>query len=138
MQTVTHEGEVVEDRDQVVKIRMLAVSACHQCTLKKGCSMAESAEKILTIPHVTGSYVPGEKVVVAISRQAGFLAVTLAFLVPFAILVILITALALAGASEMVTGLTGIGGVGLYYLLLYFFRQQLERRITFTINRHVE
>ena len=84
--------------------------------------------KTADAPH----YAAGEQVVVGVRRSAGMRAVALAYV---GALAVLFAANAALGWSEGASALAALGGVGLYYVVLWLCRRRIEHTIHFTITK---
>lgn len=80
-------------------------------------------------------YAAGQEVTVMISNNAGAKAVIFAFVIPVVVMMVLAFGLIIiANASELVTALSAIGSLVVYYILLYLFRGKLESQLKFWIE----
>ena len=61
-------------------------------------------------------------------------AVWISYVIPLFILMILILSLSSVTVHEVYAGLAGIGGVALYYLVIYLFRDKLANDFVFYIK----
>ena len=64
----------------------------------------------------------------------GFKAVWLAYAIPLAVLLAVLLGLNAADLSELASGLIAIAAVGIYYLVLWFFRDKLRNEYSFYIK----
>ncbi|WP_277114153.1 SoxR reducing system RseC family protein, partial [Bacteroides stercorirosoris] len=86
---IKHQGIVENINGSHVKVRIVQTSACAACSAKGHCASADTKEKLIDV--TTGdasSYQPGDRVIVFGELSMGMIAVLLAFIVPFCILVI--------------------------------------------------
>lgn len=133
---IEHSGVVARVDSGRVFVRIVVGSACAACRAREACGMSESNEKMVEVavdPEVT--YKVGEAVTVGVRRRTGGMAVLLAYV---GALVVLLAVLALGialGMSEGVSALAALGGVALYYVLLWLFRRKIEHTIHFTITK---
>lgn len=133
---VSHKGRVVRMTPQVTTVAIEQHSACSQCHAAGLCGMADVAEKAIEVPtDPYAKYGVGDEVEVLLKASMGMKAVWLAYFVPLVILLVAILGLIALGAGEVVAGLSGIGAVALYYLLLWLFRERLQNEYVFTIKR---
>lgn len=99
------------------------------------CSISEAKEKIIEIPDSSGKYKVGEKVIITGDSSIGLKAVLYAFVIPL-ILVVGILALGIHfSGSETRSALLTIIFLIIYYLILYFFRDNLKNKFIFTIAK---
>ncbi len=133
---VSHKGRVVRMTPQVTTVAIEQHSACSQCHAAGLCGLADVVEKAIEVPtDPYAKYGVGDEVEVLLKASMGMKAVWLAYFVPLVILLVVILGLISLGAGEVVAGLSGIGAVALYYLLLWLFRERLQNEYVFTIKR---
>jgi sigma-E factor negative regulatory protein RseC len=77
----------------------------------------------------------GEKVNLLLKRTLGYRALWLSYLVPLLILLVLLISLSTVGFSELAVGLSIIGAISLYYIIIWLFRDKLKREFVFTIEK---
>ncbi len=134
-ESVSHTGKIVRITPEVTTVSILQHSACGECHAAGLCGMADMAEKTVDVP--TDPYAfhsVGDQVEVLLKASMGMKAVWLCYAIPLVVLlgtVLLLTAL---HVPEVPAGLTGIAAIGLYYLLLYLFRNKLKNEYIFTIK----
>lgn len=132
---VSHKGRVVRVTPQVTTVAILQEGACAGCHAAGLCGMAELKEKAVEVP--TSPYSPhavGEEVELVLKASMGMKAVWLAYFIPLVVLLSVILGLIGLGVGEVVAGVSGIGAVGLYYLLLWLLRDRLKNEYIFTIK----
>ena len=91
---------------------------------------SESREKIIEAQMLEPLHV-GDNVEVLVREQAGWLAVCLAYVVPFVLLVAFVAAFDYLGWSEAKAGTAALVSVAVYYGVLRLFRDKLQRKFTF-------
>ncbi len=129
---IQHTGIVHSISGKIVTVKVLAHPACSSCHASGICGSAGSVEKLFSFPTDT-EVTEGQRVVVTTSLTTGFRALLFGYLVPFLALLVTIILLTLAGASELVAGLTALVSVALYYLVLYLLRNRIGKRIVFNL-----
>ena len=140
MTQIKHSGEVVRIGRDTVYVRMTVGSACSGCHAKAVCGVDESAEKIVEISGVEAAeYSVGEVVEVALqSNSMGAMAVVLTYVVPFFVLALLLVGSTVVGLSEGAAALVALGGVVVYYLVLYLVRERVKKTIKFIIIKQTK
>ena len=134
--SVSHRGKVIKMTPQTTTVAILQHGACSECHAAGLCGMADIAEKaveVATDPYA--GYGVGDEVEVLLKASMGMKAVWLAYFIPLLILLAVILGLIALGLPEVVSGLIGIAAIGIYYLLLYLFRDRLKKEYIFTITR---
>ena len=125
---ITHRGVVTEIFPDAIQVTIRSESACGGCRVRKQCAMA--------IPSAQASYFEkGETVEVVTEQAMGIKAVVWAYVLPFLSVMTALLVLLQAGAGELVSGLTSLGILALYYCVLYLLRHRLEKEITFKVRK---
>ena len=76
----------------------------------------------------------GDEVEVFTKMSMGMKAVWISYVIPLAVLMILILTLSEIFDNQMVCGLSAVGGVAIYYLIIWLLRSRLESEFTFYIK----
>lgn len=133
---VEHRGKVIEVLPHQVSVEILQQSACATCHAKSACMASDQEVKVVQVePEFGVTYDIGEEVKVLLSQTLGFKAVVFSYLMPLAILMILLLALPPVLHSDLWVGLACIGGIALYYLVLWMFKNRLKKEFVFTIEK---
>lgn len=134
--TITHKGTVVQSGRGTVDVLMRPESACGACHARKVCGMEEGEERILNVVTINAhTYREGEEVNVSISEGMGIKAALIAYAYPFLLVFVLLIALLQSGISELVAGLSGLGVLAAYYVVLYRFRNRIAKEIQLSISK---
>ena len=72
--------------------------------------------------------------VLCTKMSMGMKAVWISYVIPLIILMILILSLSAVFDSEVVTGLASVGGVAVYYLMIWLLRDRLNNEFVFFIK----
>ena len=76
----------------------------------------------------------GDEVEIMTKMSMGMKAVWISYVIPLAILMILILTLSMVIESQALCGLSAVAGVALYYFVIWLFRAHLETEFTFYIK----
>ena len=133
---ITHIGKVVSVGKDSVTVQIVSESACASCHAAGLCGASESKRKIVKVP-VRGdqAYSLGQEVEVCLAGKMGLKAVLLSYVIPLVILLILVLSLSSIGLGELTCGLASIGGIAVYYLILYFCRSSLAEEYVFYVRK---
>ncbi len=135
-EVISHKGTVTGCSGGIVSVEIVSESACAACHAAGLCTMAESSRKIIEVPLAEGeTYVTGQEVEVCLARKSGLKAVLFSYVIPVMFLLILILSLSNVGLGELAVGLLSVGGIALYYLVLYLFRDKLAEGYGFYIKK---
>ena len=134
-ETISHKGKIVNMTPQVTTVSILQHAACGECHAAGICGMGDMAEKLVEVPtDPYSNYSVGDEVDVLLKASMGLKAVWLCYAIPLVVLLGTVVGLLSAGVEEAAAGLVGLAAIGLYYLLLYLFRNKLKNEYIFTIQ----
>lgn len=133
---IKHDGIVIAvNGDGTVLVRIVQTSACAACKAKAMCASAESKEKeILAIGD--GLLAVGDEAEVIVQQKMGWKAILLAYMLPF---IVMITVVAIGngqlGIREEVIGTAALCAMGVYYIVLGFFKDKIQKEFSFTARK---
>ena len=142
---IKHDGIVIAvNGDGTVRVRIVQTSACAACKAKAMCASAESKEKeILAIGD--GLLAIGDEAEVMVQQKMGWKAVLLAYILPFVVMMAVIVlgnqAIRLLGAEAMgkngeaIIGTAALCAMGVYYIVLGFFKDKIQKDFSFTARK---
>ena len=144
---IKHDGIVIAvNGDGTVLVRIVQTSACASCKAKAMCASAESKEKEILALYVGDEMMRredeiqdikiGDEVVVKVQQKMGWKAVLLAYILPF---IVMMTVVAigngLLGIREEVIGTAALCAMGVYYIVLGFFKDKIQKDFSFTARK---
>lgn len=132
---ISHTGRVKEITPEWITVEIVSESACSACHAASICSLSESVTKEIRVPFDLRDWEIGEEVEVCLKKTMGYKAVWISYVAPLILMFATILATSAAGVSELFCGLSGIGVVVLYYLVIFLFRNTLRNEYTFYINK---
>lgn len=130
---IRHKGIVERVDGEMATVRIAQTSACAACHAAKMCMASESCEKRIEA-RLTRPVAVGDEVDVVVREELGWLAVLLAYIIPFVLLVAAVAGLGRLGWSEAKAGTGALVCVAIYYVVLRLFRDKLQRKFTFYIE----
>ncbi|MCI7177664.1 MAG: SoxR reducing system RseC family protein [Candidatus Cryptobacteroides sp.] len=132
---IYHDGKIIEITPEFTSVEIISSSACSQCHAKGLCGFSEEESKVVMVP--TSPYTErkvGDTVTLALKQTMGLKAVWISYVIPLIILMILVLSLSSVIDNEVWTGLAAIGGVALYYLVIWLLRDKLKNEFVFYIK----
>jgi sigma-E factor negative regulatory protein RseC len=136
MKHIEHRAVVVSVDAPIVEVEMTVEEACAGCRAKEICGVGTAERRVVAVHDTFAkSYKVGEEVTISIEEIMGVRAVTYAYIVPFFIMISLLFGLKAADMSDLVAGGSSLLAAGVYYIVLYFLRDRLEKEIVFKINK---
>ena len=130
---IRHKGIVERIEGETAVVRIVQTSACAGCHAAKMCAASESREKRIEA-RLTHPVAVGDEVDVVVREELGWLAVMLAYIIPFLLLVAAVAGLGRVGWSEAKAGTGALVSVAIYYVVLRLFRDKLQRKFTFYVE----
>lgn len=132
---IGHEGVVSAVLENGYKVTITSRSACSACHARGLCSASEMVDKVIEVKD-SGPlrYKTGDKVNVNIKESAGMKAVWIVYAVPAIILVTFLLYLQRLTLSELVVGLSVLGAIAIYFIVLYLLRGRIGRSFHFSIS----
>ena len=94
---------------------------------------SESREKRIEA-RLTRPVAVGDEVEVVVREELGWLAVLLAYIIPFLLLVAAVAGFGRLGWSEAKAGTAALASVAVYYVMLQMFRGKLQKKFTFYVE----
>ncbi len=137
-QMITHRGTVESVNGKHVSVRITQPAACSACSARRLCNSSENKEKRIDVTCAdAASFSKGEEVMLTGNLSLGLQAVLLAYVVPLVLLVAVLFVSIDALGSEPGAALAAIATLAIYYGVLYFVRDKLSRKFSFTI-KHIK
>jgi len=131
---VHHSGIVHNVQDNRLEIKIISESACSSCKSKKVCSVSEIKEKMIYIDSTDNTIKAGDSVTVFLEEKAGAVAVIFAYVIPFLIMVAVLS-LGYKRVSEPTLALLVLLSLTIYFFILYLLRNQFNKRVTFKVEK---
>ena len=133
--TIKHLGIVENIQGSHLSVRIVQTSACAACSAKGHCSSADSKDKSIdVIDTAASSYRVGEKVMVIGETSMGMMAVVLAFIIPFILLIFSLFLFMALMENELYSALLSLAILIPYYFILWLNKTRLKQKFSFTIK----
>ncbi len=133
---IVHKGIIDSIDEGIVKVSIMAISACASCKAKGMCSTSEMQEKIIEIHNNNRTtYSIGEHVEVILHQGLGFKALFLGYIMPFIVLFLTLIITLSVSKSEGLAGLLSILILIPYYIILYRLKDKFKKTFSFTLRK---
>ena len=126
---VQHEGIVKSISTQTLEVSIISHSA------KSACGIADMKEKVITAQRPREELRPGDRVIVYASVNNAFYSVLLAYIMPSILIIATIFFLEKSGSSELYAAISSLILLAGYFIILYFCRNKIARKINFTVEK---
>ena len=134
---IVHSGKIIEMTPDFTSVEIMVSSACVSCHAKSLCGMSEEQEKVIMLPtDPYATYNVGDQVQVCTKMAMGLKAAWISYVIPLIILMALILLLTSVGVNEAISAVSSIGGVGLYYFVIWLLRDRLQNEFVFYIKNN--
>jgi sigma-E factor negative regulatory protein RseC len=133
-QSVEHEGIISEIHSDYTIASIVSSSACGSCHAKGACGLSETTEKLVKVPAVYPGLKAGDRVRVVLQRAQGLRAVFYAYVMPLIVFILTVSILLTITSNEIISALFAFFVTALYYLVLFTFRNRIEKTFVFTIK----
>lgn len=132
---ISHSGKIVEITPEVTRVTIVSESACSSCHARSLCGMADGKVKEIEVrTDAWAARKVGDEVNVVMTATMGRKAVTIGYVLPLVLMVAVLMGCLAAGVGELVSGLSAIAAVALYYLVLKLFSSRLKNSWEFRIE----
>jgi len=132
---IEHTGIIESIQDHRFRILITQQSACSECDVKGACTISGQQEKIVEVESFDSSFKVGEKVLLVGKNTFGLLAVFLAFVIPFILILITLVSLKSLVSNEIISGGIALFILVPYYLILSMFNKRLKTKFNFEIKK---
>ena len=130
---INHEGIVQRIDNKSVIVMISVKSACSGCHAEGSCTLSGKEEKIIEV-HGKYDVKSGERVTILMKQSMGYTALFLGYLFPgIAVVGVLITMISIK-VPELFAGLISLAILLPYYTLLFFIRERINKKFTFTLK----
>lgn len=133
--TIRHQGVVEEIDGSHLRVRIIQTSACASCSIKGHCSSADTKEKLIDVSDAcAASFQPGDRVWVMGELSMGMMAVLLAFVLPFFVLLISLFVFMAVWNDELWSSIGSLALLVPYYGILWLNRARMKKKFSFTVQ----
>ncbi len=130
---IKHDGIVIAvNANGTVRVKIVQTSACAACKAKAMCASAESKEKEIEAIG-DGLLTVGDTAEVLVQQKLGWKAVLLAYILPFVVMLgVVVIGNGLQVIGEEIIGTIALCAMGVYYIVLGFFKDKIQKEFSFT------
>lgn len=132
--TIKHQGIVESIKGSCLQVRIVQTSACASCSIKGHCTSADAKEKLIdaTVSNPASFHV-GDHVWVIGRLSMGTMAVLLAFVIPFLLLVVSLFVFMAFWNNELTASLCSLLLLVPYYFVMWLNKERLGKKFFFTV-----
>ena len=134
-QKIEHSGIITHINEKIIQVSIIQKSACSDCHAKGACTSADMEDKLIDVKRTNNSYKIGDRVMLIGQSSMGLLAVLLAFVIPFLIILLSLFILGQYTDNEAISGTASLMVLIPYYLILSLFNKKLKNKFQFFIEK---
>lgn len=135
-QIIEHSGIVHQINGKHITVQILQESACSACHANGSCSAADMKDKYVDVESDVLGFEVGEQVTLYGQSSMGLLAVLLAFVFPFLLILLTLFVLKNQIDNEAISGSIALGTLLPYFIILSFFNKKLKSKLKFHIKKN--
>jgi len=135
-QIIEHSGVISHINGKHIRVEIIQVSACSGCHAKSACTAADQAEKFVDVEYDGNDLKQGDAVTVTGQASMGLLAVLLAFVLPFVLILITLFVVGSFTENETLSGTVALLILIPYFIILSLFNAKLKSKLKFQIRKY--
>lgn len=134
---IKHSGIIESVENDFIRVRLIDNYACSECSVASHCNASDMKEKIVNINNVNNAsdYSKGDAIIVIASSRIELIAVLLAFIVPFIIMIATLFIVYRIDSDEVISAISSLFVLVPYYLVLYYNRGRIGDKLSFEIEK---
>lgn len=134
-ENIQHTGVIVGISDGVARVKILQTSACAECHAKGMCSVSELKEKVVDAELRNDDFSIGDTVNIVGKSSLGIIAVLLAYVMPFLLIVVTMVVLNHFIQNELVVGTVSLAMLIPYFFIMRLFNKRMSRKFRFYVTQ---
>lgn len=132
---VSHRGVITEIEPDIIRVCIIAESACAACHAKGFCSAADQKEKVIEARNrKPNNFKIGDSVQVTMKKVTGLKAVLYGYFLPFIMLILTLLIIYEITGNQAIAGLSALFILIPYYFALYLLREKLKSGFEFELK----
>lgn len=135
-QIIEHSGIIHQIHGKHIQVQIIQESACSACHAKGVCTAADMKDKYIDVESDDTNFKVGDAVMIYGQTSMGMLAVLLAFVIPFMLILVVLFILKHYGVSETLSGTIALASLIPYFLILSLFNSKLKSKLKFQIRKY--
>lgn len=130
---ISHLGMVVNTIGDKAVIYLIKQDECHVCHLRDFCGVDDDERSRFEVP--LGNLAIGDQVSLEIKQSTGFMALFWAYLMPFALIMLILIGGSVMHLAEQWLGILALLILVPYFLGLSLFRKKLKENLDFQVKK---
>ena len=135
MSTIEHIGLISSVDNGNVKVRLMDDPHCHSCSMAMLCHYNDDDRSLIEVEKQGKTYKVGDEVLVMLKGTTGLLATFYAYLLPFILVVGVLSLFLSLGYSEVLSAGVSLLILVPYFLTITFMKKQIGRTVKLEIKK---
>ena len=132
---IEHSGIIHNIQVKHIQVQIVQMSACSSCHAKGACSASDMDDKLIDVETDRDDFKVGEPVILYGQSSMGLLAVLLAFVLPFLLMLATLLLLKSYTDNEAISGSIALATMLPYYFVLSRFNNKLKSKLKFHVKK---
>lgn len=132
---IQHTGEIIAIENGVAKVLIMQTSACSTCHAKSVCGVSDKKEKIIEAEVNSNDFNVGDSVCVVGQKSLGITAVLLAYVVPFALMIVTMLIASRITEAEWIIGTVSLAVLVPYFVILRLMKSAIQAKFKFYVTK---
>lgn len=132
---IQHTGEIIAIENGVAKVLIMQTSACSACHAKSVCGVSDKKEKIIEAEVNSNDFNVGDSVCVVGQKSLGITAVLLAYVVPFALMIVTMLIASRITEKEWIIGTVSLAVLVPYFVILRLMKGAIQAKFKFYVTK---
>ena len=132
---IEHIGLVSSVEDDTAHITLIEPQECAGCKVKNVCGINDEERRLFDVPCSNSDLHPGDEVILRIKPTTGFSALAWGYLVPFALVVVVLFLSLAMGWPEEIAGLFALSALVPYYFTLWALKAYFKEKLNLEVKK---
>jgi len=137
-QIIEHTGIINHIQGHHIQVLIVQESACSSCHANGACSAADKDDKLIEVESTDTTLQIGDRVTLYGQSSMGLLAVLLAFVIPFILILLSLIILRSYTDNEALSGTLALSVLVPYYIILSFFNGKMKSKFQFSLRKDTQ
>ena len=129
--TIEHQGVIISIDGNIAHVKIEQTSACASCHVKSVCGASEKSEKIIDANIIDDTLTIGDQVTIIGQKSLGLLAILLAYILPFVVIVAILFVANIFTTNELIIGTCALASLIPYFAILRLVRNKIQAKFQF-------
>jgi len=131
---IQHTGEIIAINDGIARVMIMQTSACSACHAKAVCGASDKKEKMIEAEVNSNDFKVGDVVNVVGQKSLGIIAVLLAYVMPFVLIILTMLIASIVTEKEWIMGTASLVVLVPYFIVLRLMKSKIQAKFKFYVT----